>query len=89
MTITSTSVHWTSQDEARHVVAVHGCKVCGWRFPGQIWDVTGDLWCEHCLSELGAEFRTQGEEIMTLAALIPPRQADSWIEERDPRRVAA
>ncbi len=49
------SAYWTSQTEAQALVAEHGCKVCTWKFPGQIFDVAGDLWCEHCVRELGAE----------------------------------
>jgi hypothetical protein len=45
------SKHWTSQTEAREIVAEHGCKICGWKFPGEIMDVSGDLWCRHCVEE--------------------------------------
>lgn len=49
------SRYWPSQAEARAIVAGCGCKVCGWKYPGQIWDVSGDLWCQHCVREQGAE----------------------------------
>jgi hypothetical protein len=45
------SQYWTSQAAAREIVAEHGCKVCTWKFPGEIFDVAGDLWCEHCARE--------------------------------------
>lgn len=45
------SEHWTSQADARAIVAEHGCRVCTWRYPGEILDVAGDLWCEHCVEE--------------------------------------
>lgn len=51
------STYWKSQTEAQAIVAEYGCKVCGWKFPGKIWDVSGDLWCEHCVREIGAELR--------------------------------
>lgn len=51
------SEYWTSQAEAQALVAEHGCKVCTWKYPGQIFDVAGDLWCHHCVRELGAELR--------------------------------
>lgn len=49
------SEHWTSQAEARAIVAESGCKICSWKFPGEILDVAGDLWCHHCVRELGAK----------------------------------
>lgn len=45
------SEHWTSQAEAVAIVAEHGCKICTWKFPGEILDVAGDLWCNHCVRE--------------------------------------
>lgn len=42
---------WISQRVARNMVEVHGCKVCTWKFPGEIFDVGSDLWCEHCVRE--------------------------------------
>jgi hypothetical protein len=42
---------WTSQNEARVIVAEYGCRLCGWKFPGEIYDVSGDLWCGHCVAE--------------------------------------
>lgn len=47
------STFWTSQTEAQALVAEHGCKVCTWQYPGQIFDVAGDLWCHHCVREYG------------------------------------
>lgn len=48
---------WHSQAEVRKIVEEHGCKVCGWKFPGEIYDVSGDLWCHHCVREIGAELK--------------------------------
>jgi len=49
------SRYWNDQGEARAIVAEHGCKVCTWKYPGEIMDVAGDLWCHHCVREIGAE----------------------------------
>jgi len=49
------SEYWTSQTEAREIVAELGCKICTWKFPGEIMDVAGDLWCHHCVREIGAK----------------------------------
>ncbi len=51
------SNHWKSQAEARAIIAEHGCKLCTWKFPGEIFDVAGDLWCHHCVREIGRELR--------------------------------
>ncbi len=45
------SSFWTSQAAAREIVAEHGCRLCTWKFPGEIYDVAGDLWCQHCVRE--------------------------------------
>ena len=45
------SERWTSQAKAQALVAVHGCRICGWKTPGEILDVDGDLWCYHCVEE--------------------------------------
>ena len=45
------SKHWTSQAAAQAIIAEAGCKLCNWHFPGWIYDVAGDLWCEHCVRE--------------------------------------
>lgn len=45
------STHWKSQAEARAIVAERGCRICTWQFPGEIYDVAGDLWCCHCVWE--------------------------------------
>jgi hypothetical protein len=49
------STFWTSQRFARVVVAAEGCRICTWKFPGEIYDVAGDLWCQHCVREHLAE----------------------------------
>jgi hypothetical protein len=46
---------WTSQDEARAIVAEHGCRLCTWHYPGEVMDVSGDLWCHHCVREAMVE----------------------------------
>lgn len=61
------SEFWKSQDEARAIVAALGCRICGWKYPGQIWDISGDLWCHHCVREIGAELR----DVERDKALIP------------------
>lgn len=45
------STHWKGQAEARAIIAEHGCRLCTWKFPGEIFDVAGDLWCHHCVRE--------------------------------------
>jgi hypothetical protein len=50
-----TSIYWTSQTAAQAIVAEQGCKLCTWKFPGEIFDVAGDLWCEHCVREQAAK----------------------------------
>jgi hypothetical protein len=45
------STFWTSQAKAREIVAEHGCRLCTWKYPGEILDVSGDLWCHHCVRE--------------------------------------
>ena len=45
------SEHWTSQQGAREIIALYGCKLCTWRYPGEIFDVAGDLWCHLCVHE--------------------------------------
>lgn len=59
------STFWPSQLKAREIVAEHGCRICTWKFPGEIFDMSGDLWCHHCVREFGREFVDTG------AALIP------------------
>lgn len=49
------SSYWKSQAEARAIIAEHGCKLCTWRYPGEILDVGGDLWCHHCVREYSVE----------------------------------
>ena len=61
------STFWKSQDEARAIVAEHGCKICTWKFPGQIWDISGDLWCDHCVREIAVEL----PDVERDKALIP------------------
>lgn len=51
------SQRWTSQAEARQIIADYGCRICTWRYPGEIFDVAGDLWCHHCVREIGRELR--------------------------------
>jgi hypothetical protein len=53
--ITKVSKFWASQSEAREIVAEHGCRICTWKFPGEIMDVAGDLWCRHCVEEFMGE----------------------------------
>lgn len=74
MDVRTISKHWKSQDEARAIVAEHGCKVCGWKLPGEIYDVTGDLWCWHCVEEflgLRPGLPAQGEFAPGELARIP------------------
>ena len=58
------SRHWKSQAGARAIIAEHGCRLCTWKYPGEIYDVAGDLWCIHCVREYGREIRVE-------PALIP------------------
>jgi len=55
---------WPSQAAARAIVAEHGCRLCTWKYPGEIYDVSGDLWCHHCVREYEREIRVE-------PALIP------------------
>jgi hypothetical protein len=59
------SRHWASQSEARAIIAEYGCRLCTWRYPGEVMDVSGDLWCHHCVREAMVELPLLG------AALIP------------------
>jgi hypothetical protein len=58
------SAYWPSQAAARALIAEHGCRLCTWRYPGEIYDVDGDLWCHHCVREYG-------RDIVVRPALIP------------------
>ena len=55
ITTNRVSAYWTSQAEARAIIAEHGCRLCTWKYPGEIYDVSGDLWCNHCVREYGVE----------------------------------
>lgn len=54
------STHWTDYSEAARLVAEYGCKVCHWRYPRRVIDVGGDLWCDHCVREVGREVPLDG-----------------------------
>lgn len=58
------SKYWPSQQAARDIIAEHGCRLCTWKYPGEIYDVSGDLWCHHCVREYEREIRVE-------PALIP------------------
>jgi hypothetical protein len=58
------SQYWKSQAEARAIVAEYGCKVCTWKYPGEIFSVSGDLWCHHCVREIGRELNDLEPELI-------------------------
>ena len=65
------SKYWPSQAAVRELIAEHGCRLCTWKFPGEIYDVSGDLWCCHCVREAMEPGNVNGYIADLGPALIP------------------